>query len=262
MRVGVSQLFVLVVILLSMQGLYADTQGGVKSPSDLLIIQQIEGEKKILEAREKVLNAREAVLKSQEALVDEKKRNLEVEHKIFSDNKYQVLTFSIIAFLIGLVMGPMGFMFKAASWVKVRVGEEIDKNSQQLSEIADTNRLESRLKRDEKLLVLIGENGDSGLSGILRNFGFVSVQPKKCPSSPDEIELGGYTQVIFDNFHEEQLKPFVESGQVTWYFAYYDLDQYDRAFLRKHKIALANTRLTLYTRLRELLEWKDSQRDL
>lgn len=241
---------------------YSDDAAEVKSSPEVLLQQQLDGEKKILAARLEALESRENVLKAQEALIDEKTRNQVAEHKALTESREKLFTYTTVALIGGVLLGWLSMMLMVHGWVRKQVAAEIERNSKHLGDIADSGRLENRLKQEARLLVLTGDQGDSGLPRILRNFGFDYVQLKKCPDSPDDIDFGEYTQVIFDNIPEAQLKPFVESGQASWYFAYNSGKQFDWAFLSGNKIAVANTKLTLYTRLMELLEWKYEQRDL
>lgn len=255
-------LLLLCSLVLLMIPAHADTQSQSAVTAESLLQQQLAGEKQILEARLKAIEARENVLKAQEALIDEKTRNQEAEHKFFTESREQLFTYTTVALMLGVALGWLSMMMMVHGWVRRQVSTEIENSSQHLGDIADARRLENRLKQNERLLVLTGEHGDSGLASILRNFGFDQVQPKRCPNSPDDIDLGRYTQVIFDNVEEVQLKAFVNSGQMSWYFAYNDaMGHYDPHFIRANKIALANTKLTLYSRLMELLEWKQVQRD-
>lgn len=261
MRIG-GQFFVVVLFGLSALPVYSESHSEAKLSPDVLLQQQLAGEKKVLAARLEALASRKKVLKAQEALIDEKTKNQAAEHKIFTESREKLFTYTTVALIGGVVLGWLSMMGMIHGWVRKRVAAEIERNSMHLSDIADSGRLENRLKQEARLLVLTGEQGDSGLARILRNFGFDYVQLKQCPDSPDDIEFARYTQVIFDNVVEERLKSFVESGQASWYFAYNSGKQFDWAFLSSNKIAVANTKLTLYTRLMELLEWKHEQRDL
>ena len=257
------QVLVLALFGLLASPVFSETTAQARlSSDDILLQQKIEGEKKVLVAQLEALESREAVLTAQKALIDEKTRNLNTNQKTFDESRDKLFTYTTVALIGGVALGWLSMMLMVYGWVRKQVASEIERNSKHLGDIADSGRLENRLKQDARLLVLTGEKGDSGLSGILRNFGFDYVQLKPCPDSPENVEFGQYTQVIFDNVSEARLKPFAESGQASWYFAYNDGEHYNWAFLRTNKIALANTKLTLYTRLMELLEWKYEQRDL
>lgn len=216
-------------------------------------------QQQLLDAEKRVLSAQEALMVAREQWVIEKTAIQKAEHQLFTENSNTLSTYITLGIIAGVLLGwvsmAMTLYFKIGQWFDAK----IKRNSHHLGKIADASRLENRIKQEAKILVLVGDAGDSGLRGALRNFGFESVTLKACPANASEINLSDYTQIVFDNIDERRLRDFVESGHASWYLAYLERGQYDRDFVNNNKITFANTKITVYPRLMELLVWKKQQ---
>ncbi|QLQ32185.1 MAG: hypothetical protein HZT40_11990 [Candidatus Thiothrix singaporensis] len=118
----------------------------------------------------------------------------------------------------------------------------------------DNSRLENLIKEKTRLLVLHQPGQHTDLHLELRNTGFLLADAMPCPDSPQDFDWKkDYDQLVFDNIDENTLLTFVNERDSRMYFAYTS-GRYQS--LPPNKVAIANSKMTLYSRLMESLTWQ------
>lgn len=215
----------------------------------------------------------------QQELVDAKKKALEVEkqlieakttyqkeqHQLFIENeanlkKHQdrMFIFTVGGTIAGIILGWLSLLGMARGWIRGKVEEEINGNIQHLANIVDNSRLETRLKQETRILVL-HDAASNNLDLIMRNFGFVQAEPMQYPDDLSAIKYEDYDLFIFDNLSDEKVKDFLINKPNQWCLAFRE-KHYDRSLIKNYNFVTANSNITIYPRLMELLIWKRLQK--
>lgn len=208
------------------------------------------------EMQQQLLDAQKKVLAAETLLVEEKIRNQQKEYKLFEQKENEVLRYTSVGTFLGLMLGLFGgwgfIIWKARDWVHKQVNQEIEGNLKHLTRIVDNSRLENLIKEKTRLLVLHPAGLHSDLHSELRRTGFRIADAKPCPASPADIDWSEYDQLVFDNMDEDTLRTYIDGCQNRILFAY-TTGRYEN--LPANKVAIANSKMTLYSRLMESLTW-------